>query len=84
VLQQEVDDRLAGDVVGRLQAQLGKLFVRAHQGRWGIGQQVKKAFQIGAGRGLLEIFNDVELDVTVAQDSQRASGLASDGIVVDE
>jgi hypothetical protein len=36
------------------------------------------------GRGLFEVFNDVELDVTIAQDIQRAPGLASDGIVVDE
>ena len=47
-------------------------------------QEVEKALQVGTGRGLFEIFNDVELDVTVAQDIQRTPGLASGGIVVDE
>lgn len=66
VLQQEVNNRLAADIVGRLQAERGKVFVFADQVGRRIGEQVKAPFKLGSGRGMLQILDDVELDVPLA------------------
>ena len=39
--------------------------------------------QLAFAQRVLDIFDNVELDVAVAQDFQRAPGLASIGVVVD-
>ena len=83
VLQQQVDNGFAGDVVRRLQAKVGELPVLADQFGRCIREQVKEVLEVGAGRRLLEVLDDVELDVPLAQNVQRAAAVASAGVEVD-
>ena len=83
VLQQQADNRVAGDIVRRLQAKVGELPVLADQVGWCIREQVKELLEVGAGRRLLEVLDDVELDVPLAQNVQRAAAVASAGVEVD-
>jgi len=41
-------------------------------------------FQIFAGQRVVQVLNDVELDVALAQEIQRATRLASTRVVIDE
>jgi hypothetical protein len=83
VLQQQVDNRVTGDVVRRLQAEVGELPVLADQIGRCVREKVKKVLEVGAGRRLLEVLDDVELDVPLAQDVQRTAAVASAGVEVD-
>jgi hypothetical protein len=83
VLQQQVNNCFAGDVVRRLQAQAGELPVLADQFGRCLREQVKEVLQVSAGQRLLEILDDVELDVPLAQDAQRAAAVASARVEVD-
>jgi hypothetical protein len=40
--------------------------------------------EVGASQWALQIFDDVELDVALAQDLQRTARLTSTGVVVDD
>ena len=83
MLQQKVNNSLAGDVIRRLEAQLGELPVLTDKIGWGIGEQVKKPLVVGLGWRVLEVFDDVELDAPLAQEVQRAPAMASAGVVID-
>lgn len=83
MLEQDVDDCLAGDIVVGAQAQRGKIFIFADKGRGFLRQEVEKAYQIRTAYGLFQVLDDVELDVPLAQDIQRAAGFASARVVID-
>jgi len=53
-----------------------------HLGRFAAEQLQEATIGLFAG-GILNVFNDVELDVAGTQDLQRTPGLASIGVVVD-
>jgi hypothetical protein len=82
--EQELDDGLTGLVPGRIEAQCVEALVASDQVGGRAAQQVEEALVGGAVRGLLEVFDDVELDAALAQDLDRAARLASAGVVIDE
>jgi hypothetical protein len=66
VLHQQVNDCLARDIVGCLEAEFSEALVLADELGRGIGEQVEAAFEVGTAQGGLEIFDNVELDVPLA------------------
>jgi hypothetical protein len=66
VLQQQVNDGLAGDIVGCLQAEVSEPLVLADEFGRGIREQIEAAFKVGTAQGGLEILDNVELDVPLA------------------
>jgi hypothetical protein len=83
MLQQQIDNSLTGNIIRCIKAQFLEIFVLAYQLFGFIGKQIEKSVQIVTAEWLLQIFNNVELDVLVTQDVQRASGLTSTLIVID-
>ncbi len=82
MFQQQADQRIGGVVVVDVPVQLAE-GAWMDQIPWFTGQQLQKSAQLRLGGGRLDIFDDVELDATVAQDFQRAVRLASTRVVVD-
>jgi hypothetical protein len=66
VLQQQVDDCLARDIVGCLQTEISKPLVLADEFRRGIREQIKAAFEVSTAQRRFEILDNVELDVPLA------------------
>jgi hypothetical protein len=66
VLQQQVNDCLACDIVGCLEAECSKSLVLADEFGRGIREQIEAAFEVGTAQGGLEILDNVELDVPLA------------------
>jgi hypothetical protein len=66
VLQQQVDHRLSGDIVRRLQTKLCKAFVLTDQVGGGVRQQIEELLKVGTAWWVLEVFDNVELDVPLA------------------
>jgi hypothetical protein len=52
MLEQDIDDGIAGNIVVSVQAKRGKMFVFAHKGRRFLGQEVEKACEILTAYGL--------------------------------
>lgn len=82
MFQQQADQRIGGVVVVDVPVQLAE-GAWMDQIPWFTGQQFQKSAQLRLGGGRLDIFDDVELDATVAKDFQRAVRLASTRVVVD-
>ena len=83
MIKQQRDDLLDGSVVVGVQAELGEALVLAHQLRRSDAEQPQNALETGAVERLLQVFDGVELDASLAQDLDRAARLPSTGIVVD-
>jgi hypothetical protein len=66
VLQQQVNDCLARDIVGCLEAEISEPLVLADEVGRSIRQQVEAAFEVGTAQRGLEILDNVELDVPLA------------------
>jgi hypothetical protein len=66
VLQQQVNDCLARDIVGCLEAEISEPLVLADEFGRGIREQIEAAFEVGTAQGGLEILDNVELDVPLA------------------
>jgi len=71
-------------VVLRIQLQRLEVLVFPDQICRGVRKQIEEVLEIVAGERGLQILDDVELDVALAQDVQRAARLPSAGVVVDE
>lgn len=83
VLQEQLDNRITGDIVFGRQSELFKVFVLANKVGWFVGELIEKLHQLLTAQGVFQVFNNVELDVAVTQDIQRASRLSSTLVVVD-
>ncbi len=79
VLHQDVDYLLARSGVVLVQLEGFEVPVPADELRRRVGEQIEEALQVGSRERLLQILDDVELDAALAQDVQRAAGLASAG-----
>ena len=66
VLQQQVDHRLTGDIVRRLQTKLSKALILADQVGGCIREQIEELLKVGTAWRVLEVFDNVELDVPLA------------------
>ncbi|MFP8875392.1 MAG: hypothetical protein VCB99_00475 [Myxococcota bacterium] len=84
MLEEQRDHRFGRLVGVCIQLQGLEVLVLADQLRRGAGEQFEKALDIGSRKGVFEVVDDVELDVALAQDVQRAARLSSAGVVVDE
>ena len=83
MIKQQRDDLLDGSVVVGVQAELGEALVLTHQLRRRDAEQPQNTLETGAVERLLQVFDGVELDASLAQDLDRAARLPSTGIVVD-
>ena len=83
VFEQERAHLVAGDVVGRVEAELAEAFVLADEIGGRAGEQGEYVRQGGAIEWRLQVLDDVARDVALAQDVQRAARLPSAGVVVD-
>jgi hypothetical protein len=84
MLEQQLHHLVARRVVARLQPERLEVLVLANQLRGCVRQDVEEVFQVFPRQRVLQVFDDVELDVALAQEVQRAARLASAGVVVDE
>lgn len=84
VLEEQIRHRLGCLVVLRIQLQGLEVLVLPDQICRGAGEQLEETLDISAREGVLQVFDDVELDAALAQDVQRAARLPSAGVVVDE
>ncbi len=50
-----------------VQAHFFELFVVAHQITRFIGDQIEDTLELSSGQWIVEVFNDIELDVSLAQ-----------------
>ncbi len=73
MLEQHAHDRLGRGVVARVEAQLLEVLVFSHQLGGLDREQSEKALQLLLARRVVQILDDVELDVALAQDFQRAA-----------
>ena len=71
-------------VVLRIQLQRLEVLVFPDQICRRVRKQIEEVLEIVAGERGLQVLDDVELDVALAQDVQRAARLPSAGVVVDE
>lgn len=84
VLQKEGDHLLTRLVVFLREAELLVVLVLADEVRQRVGQEVQEMLERRAVERIGEVFDDVARDVALTQDVQRAAGLPSTGVVVDE
>jgi hypothetical protein len=82
MFQQQIDDGLTAHIVSGIQVQPLKILVLANQVSRCIGKQIKKSCQVLTAYRLFQILDNVELDVTVAQNFQRAPRPASTLIMI--
>jgi hypothetical protein len=84
VFEQKVDHRVGRLVVARCELQFLEILVLSkHFGRL-IGNLLRDPRQRRSVERLIEVFDDVELDVSLAQNFQRAARLASARVVVQQ
>ena len=83
MLEQHGHHRLLRHIVVSVQAELFEVLVLSHEFRGLVRQQIDEPFEIGLRKGCFKVFDDIELDVSVAQDLQRAPRLASARVVID-
>jgi hypothetical protein len=67
VLQQQFNHRIQRLIIVVVQAQFFELLVVAHQITRFIGEQIEDTLELSSGQWILEVFNDIELDVSLAQ-----------------
>jgi hypothetical protein len=67
VLQQQSDYAIFSCVVPSIQAQFLEVLVLPDKFLWLIGENIDKSFQVSFGDGCFEVFDDIELDVSLAQ-----------------
>ena len=82
VLYQQGDQRVGIAIVGDIAAKFGKGAGMQHFARLN-GEHREVFSQLVCAQRRLDIFDNVELDVAVAQDVQRAPGFASVRVVID-
>ena len=79
---QQCDQRVGIAVVGDIAAEFGKGAGVQHLAGLD-GEHLEVFAQLVCAQRILDIFDNVELDVAVAQDVQRSPGFASVGVVID-
>ena len=84
MLEKHADHRLFRHIVVRVQAKLLEELVLSHQIGGRVWKQIDEPLEVLAGKGRFQVFNDIELDVSVAQDFQRAPRLASARVVIND
>ena len=82
MLQQQIHDGLFGREVTGVQPELLEVLVLADQSRRIVWDQIDDLPELGLVQRGFEVFNDIELDVSLAQDLQRAAGFASSRVVI--
>jgi hypothetical protein len=82
VFQQQTNQSVIGVVIRDIQAKITKR-AGVYQVFWLTGKHFEKFPEILFARGRLDVFHNVELDVSVAQYFQRTIGLSSLRVVVD-
>ena len=82
VLKQQINQGVVGVVVLDIQAKISKR-TGVYEVLWLTGKQFEKFPDVLLARRGLDVFHNVELDVSVAQYIQRTIGLASLRVVVD-
>jgi len=83
MLEQQRDHLLGGAVVFGIQTELGESLVLPHQLCRRDAEQAQDALECGAAERLLEVFDGVELDASLAEDLDRSARLASTRVVID-
>ena len=83
MLDEHLHDLIGRRVVARVEAELLEVLVLADQLRGLVGQEGEEAGEIVPAGRVVQVLDDVELDAALAQDLQRATRLASAGVVVD-
>ena len=73
VLEEQRDHRFGRLVGVCIQLQGLEVLVLSDELRRGAREQFEKALDIGSRKGVFEVVDDVELDVALAQDVQRAA-----------
>ena len=84
VLLQEAHHCVSRGVVGGVEAQRLEVAVLADERGWRLADKVDEARHRGRVDWGLEVLNDIELDVSLAQDFQRATRFASPRVVIDD
>ncbi len=84
VFERQVDDRVGGLVVLSVESQFPEVLVLTDELRWRIGELTHDLLERRPIEGFLQIFDDIELDVALAQNLQRAARLASARVVVQQ
>ena len=82
MLKQQINQGVVGVVVLDIQAKISKR-TGVYEVLWLTGKQFEKFPDVLLARRGLDVFHNVELDVSVAQYIQRTIGLASLRVVVD-
>jgi hypothetical protein len=83
MLEQQRDDLVVGAVGGGIERQVLEPLVLSYELRGLVRDGSKDPPEVGLGRSLLQVFDDVELDATVAEDLDDATSLASARVEVD-
>ncbi len=73
MLEQQVDHRVCVSIVGGIESEFLEILVLADQVGRLIREQARDPLQCAAVERLLDEVDDVELDVALAQDLQRAA-----------
>jgi hypothetical protein len=81
MLEQKRNHGLLVSVIGGIQAELLEALVFADQLGDRAVKQIDYFLELLAGRMILEIFDDVELDIACAEKLKRAARVASSGVV---
>ena len=73
MFEQQIHDRVRARVVRHVQTEVLEVFVFTHESRRRVRQQRNELLQRFSRQGLFQVFDDIELDVSLAQDLQRAA-----------
>jgi hypothetical protein len=83
MLEQQINHRLAGHIMARVETQGLKIFVLAHQVCGRIGEHIHDPFKACSIERCFQVFDNVELDAALAQNIERSTRLPSAGVVID-
>ena len=82
MLQQQFNHRIRRLIIVVVQVQFFELLVVAHQIARFIGDQIEDALELSSRQWIFEVFNDIELDVSLAQYFYCAARLTSTRVVI--
>jgi hypothetical protein len=84
IFEKQVDDRVGGLVILSVESEPLEILVPSDQLSRPIGESTHDLLERRAVEGVLQVFDDIELDVALAQDLQRSARLASARVVVQQ
>lgn len=84
MFEQDPNDRFTSDVLILIKPELFETFILAHEVRWRIRQESKNSLEVLSAQGILQVFDNVELDAALTQNVERSARLPSARVVVDQ